>query len=68
MANLPDFDWDVISKKGIGAGYTAADHDAQARMYEATFNPVAEKEIVKALVVGMTDREVLLNEIGRAHV
>ena len=61
MANLPDFDWEVISKKGIGTGYTAADHDAQAKMYEATFNPVAEKEIVKALVVGMTDREVLLN-------
>ncbi len=61
MANLAEFDWDKISKKGIGAGYSKAELEAQSQVYEQTFNPVAEREIVKALVVGMTNREVLLN-------
>jgi small subunit ribosomal protein S1 len=54
---LPDFDWD----KGFGTGYSASDRTRFEEMYETTISPVQEKEVVKGVVVGITDREVILN-------
>ncbi|CAG5008682.1 Polyribonucleotide nucleotidyltransferase [Dyadobacter sp. CECT 9275] len=58
---LPDFDWDKAADKGFGTGYSAADRDRFEQMYETTLSPVQEKEVVKGVVVGITDREVILN-------
>jgi small subunit ribosomal protein S1 len=58
---LPDFDWDKAADKGFGTGYSTADRDRLEQMYETTISPVQEKEVVKGVVVGITDREVILN-------
>ncbi len=61
MANLPEFDWDKVSTRGIGSGYTTAERQALEDLYEGTIKKVEEKDVVKATVVGINDREVLLN-------
>ncbi len=63
MANhtFPDFDWEKITKKGIGSGYSAAEKVELEKAYGDTFSAIAEKDVVDALVVGITEREVLLN-------
>jgi len=58
---IPDFDWDKAADKGFGTGYSTADRDRLEQMYETTLSPVQEKEVVKGVVVGITDREVILN-------
>jgi small subunit ribosomal protein S1 len=58
---LPEFDWDKAADKGFGTGYSTADRDRLEQMYETTISPVQEKEVVKGVVVGITDREVILN-------
>jgi small subunit ribosomal protein S1 len=58
---LPDFDWDKAEDKGFGTGYSAADRTRLEAMYDTTISPVQEKEVVKGVVVGITDREVILN-------
>ncbi len=58
---LPDFDWDKAEDKGFGTGYSAADRDRLEQLYEGTLTPVLEKAVVKGVVVGITDREVILN-------
>jgi small subunit ribosomal protein S1 len=57
----PDFDWDTADDKGFGTGYTAADRARMEEMYDNTLSPIQEKEVVKGTVVGITDREVILN-------
>ncbi|MBK9935206.1 MAG: 30S ribosomal protein S1 [Cytophagaceae bacterium] len=63
MANytFPDFDWEKVTKKGIGGGYTAAEKADLEKVYGETFSAIEEKDVVDALIVGITDREVLLN-------
>ena len=58
---LPDFDWDKAEDKGFGTGYSVADRNRFEEMYDTTISPVQEKEVVKGVVVGITDREVILN-------
>ncbi|REA59924.1 30S ribosomal protein S1 [Dyadobacter luteus] len=58
---LPDFDWEKAEDKGFGTGYSSADRSRLEAMYETTISPVQEKEVVKGIVVGITDREVILN-------
>jgi small subunit ribosomal protein S1 len=58
---LPDFDWEKAEDKGFGTGYSTADRSRLEAMYETTISPVQEKEVVKGIVVGITDREVILN-------
>ena len=62
MANqLADFDWDVVGTKGIGGGYSAEQRAQMEALIEGTLNIVTEKAVVKGTVVGITDREVILN-------
>lgn len=58
---LPEFDWDLVSDKGFGTGYSAEERNRFEEMYDTTISPVQEKEVVKGIVVGITDREVILN-------
>ena len=60
-ASLADFDWEKVTKKGIGGGYSAAEKASLEALYSETLAKVAEKDVVMATVVGITDREVLLN-------
>ena len=62
MTNSPDnFNWDRISNKGFGGGYSQAEFDSMAAMFDATLNTVAENSVVQATVVGITDKDVILN-------
>ena len=58
---FPEFDWDRVSKKGIGSGYSAAETEELSKVYEETLTTIEEKDVVIATVVGVTAREVLLN-------
>jgi small subunit ribosomal protein S1 len=62
MANqLADFDWDLVGTKGFGGGYSSEQRAQMEALIEGTLNTVAEKAVVKGTVVGITDREVILN-------
>ncbi|GAB3898020.1 30S ribosomal protein S1 [Spirosoma agri] len=58
---LPAFDWDRADNKGFGSGYSDAERDRMLELYDNTLSEVKEKEVVMGTVVGITDREVLLN-------
>ncbi|OIN58925.1 30S ribosomal protein S1 [Arsenicibacter rosenii] len=59
--NLPEFDWDRADNKGFGSGYTADERSRMEQLYNDTLSQVNEKEVVMGTVVGITDREVILN-------
>lgn len=60
-AQLVDFDWDKADNKGFGSGYSQDERAKLEAIYGDTLAQVAEKEVVKGTVVGITDREVILN-------
>lgn len=63
MQNSPEaFDWDsVATTKGFGSGYTKEQMEELAALYEQTGVNVVEKTVVKGKVVGITDRDVILD-------
>ena len=58
---VEEFDWDAVDTKGFGEGYTNAERDDLAQLYEGTLNTITEGEVVKATVVGVSSRDVILN-------
>ena len=62
MANTQeDFDWEKLTTKGFGEGYSKKEKEELASMYEGTLTEVTEKEVVTGTVVGINDRDVILN-------
>lgn len=61
MANVNDFNWDTVSAKGFGGGYSAKEREEMEARYSGTLTQVAEKEVVIGTIVGITDRDVILN-------
>ncbi|MDJ1466970.1 30S ribosomal protein S1 [Cytophagaceae bacterium DM2B3-1] len=62
MSKSPEnFDWDKVTSKGLGSGYTAAERAAMEALIEGTLTEVAEKEVVKGTVVGISERDVIVN-------
>jgi small subunit ribosomal protein S1 len=64
MANNPvdNFDWDLITdKKGMGGSYSQKEREQLEKLYENTLTQVEEKKVVKGVVVGITDRDVIVN-------
>ena len=63
MANQvqEEFNWDIADNRGFGGGYTKQQKDDMEKMYDETLHQVTEKEVVSGTVVGMTDRDVILN-------
>ncbi len=57
----PEFDWDGVDDKGFGTGYSSAERERLEKLYDETLSTVQEKEVVTGTVVGITDREVILN-------
>lgn len=54
-----DFDWDEEESKNIG--YNEQEREALEAMYNGTINTVTDNEITDATVVGLTDKDVVLN-------
>lgn len=55
----PDFDWSM-DKEGFST-YSPEEHQQLVSAYENTLSAITEKEIVKGVVVGFTEKEVVLN-------
>jgi small subunit ribosomal protein S1 len=56
-----DFNWETFEGTSFGSGYTKAERTEMAALYDGTLTQVTEKEVVSGVVVGITDREVILN-------
>ena len=56
-----DFNWDLVGDKGFGGGYTAAEKEKIASLYEGTLSEVTEKQVLSGTVVGVTERDVIIN-------
>jgi len=56
-----NFDWDQADLRGFGEEYTEKEKAAMASMYEDTLTQVNENEVVTGTVVGVNDRDVILN-------
>ncbi|TAE69891.1 MAG: 30S ribosomal protein S1 [Bacteroidetes bacterium] len=56
-----EFNWDKLDSKGFGSGYTTTERAELEKLYDATISQSAEKEVVKATVVSIGDRDVILH-------
>ena len=62
MSETPEeFDWDNVEPKGFGENYTDQEKEELTKLYEGTLNEIQEKEVVTGTVVGISDRDVILN-------
>ncbi|MEQ8363569.1 MAG: 30S ribosomal protein S1 [Cyclobacteriaceae bacterium] len=59
--SLESFDWDAFDRKGFGEGYSQKDREEITNMYSGTVTSVNESEVVEGLVVGINDKDVILN-------
>ncbi|MCP4520249.1 MAG: 30S ribosomal protein S1 [Cytophagales bacterium] len=58
---IEEFDWDNFDEGGFGSNYSAAQKEELAALYDGTLNEVAEKEVIKGIVVGINNKDVILN-------
>lgn len=56
-----EFDWDAFDRKGFGEGYSKDKRDEMEKMYSGTVTTVNTGEVVTGIVVGVNDRDVILN-------
>ena len=62
MSELNDgFNWDLVAGKSFANKYTEAQRVELEQMYESTLSEVVENEVVKGSVVGITDKDVIVN-------
>ena len=55
------FDWDAFDTKGFGEGYSKEKREEMNQMYSGTVTTVNTGEVVQGTVVGINDRDVILN-------
>ncbi len=56
-----EFDWEGFERKGFGEGYSAKEREDLTKVYSQTGTTVNESELVEGVVVGINDRDVILN-------
>jgi small subunit ribosomal protein S1 len=56
-----EFDWEAFESKGFGEGYSKDKKDEMNKMYSGTVTTVNSGEVVSGTVVGINDRDVILN-------
>jgi small subunit ribosomal protein S1 len=62
MSNSPeDFNWEDYESKGFGEGYSKAKREELEKIYEETLTEITPREVVTGVVVGINDRDVILN-------
>jgi len=61
MSNKEEFDWDNVQPKGFGDGYSKEDREKMEALYEGTLNEIQEKEVIQGTVVGVNDKDVIIN-------
>ncbi|MDB4835395.1 30S ribosomal protein S1 [Cyclobacteriaceae bacterium] len=65
-APTEEFDWDGTDSKGFGAGYSDSQVAEMNAEIEGTLSTIAEKELISATVVGLSDKDVVLNIGGKS--
>lgn len=55
------FDWDAFQRKGFGEGYTKEQRAEMEKLYSGTVANINTGEVVTGTVVGVNDRDVILN-------
>jgi small subunit ribosomal protein S1 len=56
-----EFDFEAFASKGFGEGYSKEKRSEMEQMYSGTVTTVETGEVVKGTVVGINDRDVILN-------
>lgn len=56
-----EFDWDNVQSKGFAEAYSADQKAEMEKEFEKTLNEITEKEVVTGTVVGINNRDVILN-------
>ncbi len=59
--SLDSFDWDAFDRKGFGEGYSQKEREEITNLYSGTVTSVNESEVVEGIVVGINDKDVILN-------
>ena len=59
--SLEAFDWDAFERRGFGEGYSSKDRENLMNLYSGTVATVTNSEVVKGIVVGINNRDVILN-------
>jgi small subunit ribosomal protein S1 len=59
--SLEKFDWEAFEQKGFGEGYSAKEKEAMLGLYSGTVATVDNSEVVPGIVVGINNRDVILN-------
>ena len=68
MAEPKEFNWEAFETKGFGSGYNKSEIAEMEKMYEATLSEVEEKQVLSGVVVGITDKDVIINATQLATV
>jgi small subunit ribosomal protein S1 len=61
MSANDDFNWDEFESQKFGGSYSKSERAELEKMYGDTLTTVQEEEVIKGTVVGITDRDVILN-------
>lgn len=61
MAEPKEFNWDAFETRGFGNGYSKSELAEMEEMYDSTLSEVEEKQVIKGVVVGITDKDVIVN-------
>lgn len=61
MSSSKEFNWDNFGTKGFGDGYSKEQRAQMEAMYAGTLNEITEKEVIKGVVVGVNDKDVIIN-------
>src|SRR5690606_20874951 len=52
---------DDFDTKGFGEGYSKDKRAEMEALYEGTLNEITEKEVIKGTVVGINDKDIIIN-------
>ncbi|OYX17862.1 MAG: 30S ribosomal protein S1 [Algoriphagus sp. 32-45-6] len=61
MSSSKEFNWEDFDTKGFGEGYSKEQRAQMEAMYAGTLNEITEKEVIKGVVVGVNDKDVIIN-------
>jgi small subunit ribosomal protein S1 len=59
--SLDKFDWEAFEQKGFGEGYSSKERESMLGLYSGTVATVDNSEVVPGVVVGINNRDVILN-------
>ncbi|RZS94570.1 30S ribosomal protein S1 [Cecembia calidifontis] len=61
MSKQKEFNWDDFDTRGFGEGYSKDKRAEMEALYAGTLNEITEKEVIKGTVVGINDKDVIIN-------